>query len=256
MGKTGGLWQYHSRSDRHSKITCWAVLFDLLRLSPTLRKQAKVGAVGFGINHQMADFKADRRKDLDLVVCKPLPGWQGNGRKLSDLMARWGIDLSKEEKAELQGLPDLLECPVGAVEIALEAKACMTEHGKARPRLYDELHSSHLTIHGASPAAIASGFVMINAAERFQSPGRTEVTSHKQPKAFIDVMEKVKQLPRRSSTGESGYDSLAIVVVECVNDGVAPVSIFGGQPPADSIFSYGSALQRMAHLYDSRFPKA
>ena len=49
--KAGNVWQYHSRSDRHSKVACWAILFDLLRTSPLLREHAAVGKVGFGINH-------------------------------------------------------------------------------------------------------------------------------------------------------------------------------------------------------------
>ena len=29
-GQDAVAWQYHSRSDSHSKVACWAVLFDLL----------------------------------------------------------------------------------------------------------------------------------------------------------------------------------------------------------------------------------
>jgi len=256
MGPSKTLWQYHSRSDRHSKITCWTVMFDLLRSSSLLRKQGAAGEVGFGINHCMADFKADRRKDLDLVVCRPAAESSDSKRILADFVDRWGIILSQEEKAELEALPPFHECVVGAVEIALEAKACMTEHNKARPRLFDELNSSHLTIHGASNSAIASGFVMINAAEHFQSPSRSTLTRHKQPKAVEDVLEKVKQLPRRTATTETGYDSLAILVIDCANDGKSPVKVIEGPPSPGGIFSYGSSIQRMAHLYESRFPRA
>lgn len=256
MGASKTPWQYHSRSDRHSKITCWAVMFDLLRSCSTLRKQGATGEVGFGINHCMADFRADRKKDLDLVICRPAAESSDKGRVLADFVDHWGIILNPEEKAELESLPIFRECEVGAVEIALEAKACMTEHNKARPRLYDELNSSHLTIHGASSTAIASGFVMINAATSFQSPSRTEITQHKQPKAVESVLEKVKQLPRRSSTGETGYDSLAILIIDCTNDGKSPVKVIEGPPSPGGIFSYGSAIQRMAHLYESRFPRA
>ena len=46
----------------------------------------------------------------------------------------------------------------------------MTAHGKALPRLHDELNSSHLTIHGASDYAIAAAFALVNAAATFVSP--------------------------------------------------------------------------------------
>ena len=66
--------------------------------------------------------------------------------------------------------PPLRRAPVGAVLIALEAKACMTAHQRALPRLYDELNSSHLTVHGANDQATAAGFAMINIADRYRSP--------------------------------------------------------------------------------------
>jgi len=69
----GNLWQYHSRSDQHSKVACWALLFDLLHHCPLLRHHIKVGKIGFGINHEMRDFKNNRSKDLDLVICTPGP---------------------------------------------------------------------------------------------------------------------------------------------------------------------------------------
>lgn len=47
------------------------------------------------------------------------------------------------QATKLGSLPELPRAPVGAVLMALEAKAAMTEHVKALPRLYDELNSSH-----------------------------------------------------------------------------------------------------------------
>src|SRR5215213_4376206 len=67
--KFGNAWQYHSRSDHHSKVVCWAVTVDLLARCPLLRRHVEDGTVGFGVNHTMVDFVHDRRKDLDLVLC-------------------------------------------------------------------------------------------------------------------------------------------------------------------------------------------
>ncbi len=72
--KHGNLWQYHSRSDRHSKVACWAVLFDLLQHSPLLATHAAAQKVTFGINRTMRDFRTGRTKDLDLVISRPGPG--------------------------------------------------------------------------------------------------------------------------------------------------------------------------------------
>jgi len=69
--RIGNRWQYHSRSDHHSKVACWGVIFDLLATTPLLQRHARSGTVCFGINHEMRDFQHDRKKNLDLVLCTP-----------------------------------------------------------------------------------------------------------------------------------------------------------------------------------------
>ena len=157
------------------------------------------------------------RKDLDLVIFQPATG-SVTRRSFSDLAKHYQITLSENERTELKNLPTFHQADVGSVLVALEAKACMTAHQKALPRLYDELNSSHLTVHGAHDLAIAAGFVMINIADRFLSPGRNENTTrstrkwneHVQPKAVEITIDKVEQLRRRSKPGEEGYDALSI----------------------------------------------
>ena len=175
MGASKGMWQYHSRSDRHSKVACWGILFDLLQACPLLAQHVREKKIVFGINHEMRDFKLNRRKNLDLVLCSPASESKA-ALSFDELVDRYGIVLTEEELAALNGLPPLECAPVGTVYCALEAKACMTEHMKARPRLYDELNSSHQTIHGASDMVIAVGFVMVNFATEFVSPGRGDAT--------------------------------------------------------------------------------
>lgn len=166
----GNVWNYHSRSDHHSKVACWSVVFDLLQASGLLRRHVEAGKVAFGINHEMRDFKNDRKKNLDLVICLPATGAPPSKRTLTTYADHYRIDMTKAEQRTFDALPVLHEAPVGGVLLALEAKACMTAHQRALPRLYDELNSSHLTVHGAHDLAIAAGFVMINASKRFLSP--------------------------------------------------------------------------------------
>ncbi|MGH3182596.1 MAG: hypothetical protein ACRDOE_11920, partial [Streptosporangiaceae bacterium] len=45
----GNIWQYHPRSDRHSKVACWAAFFDLLTTSALLRRHVAEGKVIFGL---------------------------------------------------------------------------------------------------------------------------------------------------------------------------------------------------------------
>ena len=257
----GNQWSYHSRSDHHSKVACWGIIFDFLRASALFRKHVTDGRVGFCINHEMRDFQHDRKKDLDLVIC--LPSSTGEkGRTLVDLGDYYKLDLTRAEWRELTALPLLQETPVGNVLIALEAKACMTAHQRALPRLYDELNSSHQTIHGAHDSAIAAGLVMINMAERFLSPdlnkenriSNPKWSTHPQPKSVNITIDKIKQLPRRSKTGITGYDALGIVLVECINDG-SPVRLHTAPPapqPQDN-YNYTAMIDRLRGIYDTRF---
>jgi hypothetical protein len=258
----GNVWRYHSRSDRHSKIACWGILFDLLQACPTLTAQVAAGKVAFGINHEMSDFKVNRKKNLDLVICTPLDGTLTD-RTFHDLVSEWKIQLNKAERGILGGLPRLQRGGVGAVHVALEAKACMTAHVRALPRLYDELNSSHLTIHGASDIAIAAGFAMINVAPEFISPDRNKhplastaprVSTHRQPDDAIRAVKKVEEIRRRGRPGEEGFDALAIVVVDCRNDDT-PVRLVSAAPAPSqsSILHYESMIRRVAQLYHSRF---
>lgn len=268
--KYGNHWQYHPRSDRHSQIICWAVAFDLLVRSNRIREHLLAGKVAFGLNHTMTDFKNQRKKDLDLVLCRRTESPGPTPASFQGIVLRQRILLSPEERELLEQLPPIPLVGVKTALIALEAKAAMTEFGKARPRLYDELNSSHLTIHGDTDSAIAAGLAIINVSDSFVSPTRnhwalggstpTEVTIHKQPKEAALTLAKVLQLPRRSSTGEVGFDALTAVMVRVANDGTSaspggPVEIMSSPPapqPGDQLH-YDSFIERVESIYAHRW---
>jgi len=271
--KAGNLWQYHSRSDRHSKIACWAIMFDLLDSSSLLRAHVKANKVGFGINHELRDFQTGRKKNLDLVVCTPNLATPHKAKKgkttgrvvanFVDLAAESEVLLSPSDRLLLKKLPLLRIVSVGGVNMALEAKATMTEHIKALPRLHDELDSSHATVHGHADHAIAAGLVTINIATSFVSSDRNkpllsrtarERTKHDQPKAAEKTIAKVLEIRRRSAPNQSGFDALGIVVVDFKNDGT-PFKIFNKLPapqPA-SPFHYDQMITRLVSLYATKF---
>lgn len=262
-GKLKQLWQYHSRSDHHSKVACWGILFDLLDNSALLREHVGIGRIAFGVNHEMRDFRTGRRKKLDLVLASPREEHhRRKPRSFTDLADKWNIQLTHEERARLGEFPSLMEKPVGAVYVALEAKAAMTEHGKAESRLYDELNSSHDAVHGAAEMAIAAGFVMVNVGNEFISPGRGSygepvVTVHDQPRVTESLIRKVLEIPRRTTTTTTGFDALAIVVVDARND-KSPIRIVKtppAPPPGDTAH-YDAMISRIIQLYEARFPHA
>lgn len=264
--KHGNRWQYHSRSDHHSKVACWGLLLDLLQHCALLRSHAAAGFVGFGINHEMHDFRTGRKKNLDLVICRPRaekPDARSRRLTFAERAAAIELVLDANARAVLEALPTVHEFPVGAVLVAVEAKACMTAFGKARPRLYDELNSSHQTIHGDSIHTVAAGLAMVNVAEEFISPDlnkfdlathATVVSRHNQPRDAERVIEKLHEIPRRAREGEEGFDAFGITVINCKNDG-SPVALIEAPPapPPGDIYHYEGTVHRLAQLYEHKF---
>jgi hypothetical protein len=262
-GPAGWPWQYHSRSDRHSKVASWGILFDLMQQSALLRSHLTAGKVTFGVNHTMNDWVSYKKKNLDLVICRPADRVARQKYKsFREYGAQWRVQLTPSQQQVLAALPNPVEAPVSAVLTALEAKACMTAHSKALPRFFDELNSSHQIVHGASSQALSIGFAMINASTRFISSDRNKVpglptvfTDHPQPRAATVAVETVKKLPRRSGASTVGYDGLGIVVVDMLNDGKSPVQLVTAPPapPIGDSFHYDNMIGRMANEYDARF---
>lgn len=263
----GNVWQYHPQSDRHSKIACWAVMFDILQQCPLLRRHVEHGTVAFGINHTMIDFASDRQKDLDLVICTP--GGEGaetrnaDARTFAQLADQYELVLTGEERAVLGALPTLYRRNVGEVFLALEAKASMGAQVRAGPRLYDELTSAWQCINGASPQAVAVAFGMVNASAEFVSPkmNRNNLAVHEpvvgyeaQPNGVSHVQKRFRDLRVRGHMTERGYDAVGVVTVFARNDGSAitlapsPPAL----PPGDSQH-YETMIRRVAGLYDGRF---
>lgn len=268
----GNHWQYHSRSDRHSKIACWGLTFDLLLACPLLRTHVADGKVGLGINHEIRDFRNNKKKNLDMVISRIAPmkvsgGSKAGVRGASDfagLAVAYGLALNRAERRELESLPSMPLAGVSTVLVATEAKAAMTAFMKARPRLKDELTSSHQTIHGDNESAIAAGLVLINGASSFISSDRNKhalplnsavASQHRQPADASNVVAGLRDIQRRSATSDSGFDALGVVVVACKNDG-SPISLVSCHPPAPAAaddFDYSRFVNRLAHLYATRF---
>ena len=248
-------------------------MFDLLISSDALKDHAETGRIAFGINHRMVDTTNGRQKNLDLVICRPEIGGVGKKgakkRTFAGLADDFKLELSDDDRNQLAALPPLLRNPTGSVLMALEAKAAMTEFAKARPRLYDELASSHTVVHGDTDSAIAVGFAMVNGSDRFISPTKNPciawgapmvASSHAQPDQLEKTIAKIRSLPRRASVGVPGFDAIAAVAVRCINDGSSPVTLIsdpaeGAVPPLD-VLHYVTMINRVVGIYQSRFPNA
>lgn len=229
-----------------------------------MQQHARAGKIVLGVNHEMRDFHTDREKVLDLVIARPAAKPGEKGQTFQGLVNHYGIELSKEQGSLMAALPDIRVAPVGAVLVALEAKATMTAHVKSLPRLYDELNSSHLAIHGASSQALAIAYVQVNNSrtflssvinsERMSEGLPPKVTTHRQPFDTLRVLEKVAQMPRRSGKSGNGFDAIGVTVLNLANDG-GPVELvdYAPAPAPGSNFHYDGMIVRMANEYDATF---
>ena len=183
-GRRGAGQPYNSRSDHHSRLTVWAVLFDLLREAQhgpgaprALWVDARAGKLGFRMNHSINLH--GRSKKLDLVVCDV-------GRSNHDSVVHFveaakllAVELSKEDRRyldSLRAIPLVEVAPnhVGNARIVIEAKAAMNDLVKAIPRLYAEIVAAGITARDAQldrhwPHMVFSSVTMVNSARVFQS---------------------------------------------------------------------------------------
>ena len=201
-------------------------------------------------------FQHDREKDLDLVICRrSQPRTQSGLGSFAEMVEASEIVLGEEEHRVLMDLPEVPLTGVQTALVALEAKAAFTEFGKARPRLYDELNSSHLTIHGDTDQAIAVGLAMINAAGSFVSPLRNPWSLGQNPTVVNKPgsrrtptvrSPRWRQLPRRPAPGQRGFDAVGVVMLECANDG-SPVQVMSEDPPRQpgDAFYYDALIGRV-----------
>jgi len=210
----------------------------------------------------MRDFRTGRKKNLDLVLCTPGTGLK-DSETFDELAATYHVNLLPEERTQLHGYPTLRRVPVGSVHVALEAKACMTAHIKALLRLYDELNSTHLAIHGSADFAIAAGFAVVNIAANFLSPGLNKadvkvaepvISYHRQPVDAARTVEKPREIPRRMQPNSEGFDAFGIIVLDIPNDGSA-VSIVETSPASGhgDVLQYDQMIRRIAPLYSTTF---
>lgn len=212
----------------------------------------------------MVDFVTKRPKNIDLVVHIPrAPLTAARRRQFSQLSSAYNVVLDTSELALVEALPAFDEAPVGDVLMALEAKACMTAHARARPRLFDELSSAWQCIQGAAQQAIAIGLGMVNAAPEFISPKRNKhnledtapvVNTEDQPRQAILTQDKIKQIPVRGGVNDHGFDAVGIVTVLARNDS-SPISL-AEVPPSlgqEDPYNYERMILRVSGIYSSRF---
>lgn len=233
------IFRYHPRSDQHSKIICALIFQDLMEACPTLRRHIQEGVVVCGINSSCS-FSNGKTKTLDLAIGVPLHP-----------------DLKMPQPALMS------DQPIKDVRISCEAKQVMTEHQKSKPRLFDELSSSHEIVHQGVPKAIATGIVVVNIADNYASPtrqvgpdGPPVITKHRQPEVTKLMIDHLRGLKIRESDDGVGFDSFAQVVLDCDNIGACRLHTEPPAPQPGDRDHYDSFIQRISKAYEERFGAA
>lgn len=217
----GYTYQYHPRSDAHSKALAEFIWQDWFDACPEIREDSEAGLIRHAINYPHTWPTTHKPKTIDLAVLK--------------------TDTSE-------------------VLISCELKAVMTEHGKSQPRVFDELQSSHDIVHRGDQTALALGVATVNIARTFVSPLRQRqrfpaplvVTEHRQPYVTVSMVRHLRGLPQRDTTTGTGFDAFCTFLVDCDNQGA--VSLWTGEPapqPGDADH-YGTFLTRVCRAYTAQ----
>lgn len=255
VGK-GKAWQYHPRSDVHSKVACWTLLLDCLLECDALYEDARAGRIGFAINYLMV---GPINKTIDLVLTRvPRSRTDLSGRRsFVEVGIEYGVELTAREAKQLAGLKGVFEetkQDVSEVSIAVEAKACMTKHVGSLPRLHAEILATGYLAKRAAPECTVVSYTLVNSASSFVSGVGKRVTI-RQPESARAVLNMLSQaVPLcRDERGLLGYDAVGALAIECRNDG-SPVLLATGDraPPTTSAINYEQMVRRICSTYRKR----
>lgn len=236
--------QYHPRSDAHSNAVCLAILDDLIHHCPPFAAKALRGEVVAKLNHTVKVNYQD-----------------------------WNIDLAIGPPPGLPVPPPVgkiqMETPV-TVEVAIEAKSIMTEHGKARRNRLRDLQAFHSYAHDYNQKTVAVGTVAINVSGVFWSPLRdTDDITHHHNIATLgpETVELFRGLPLRHTPEDgAGLEAVSVIVLRHDNLAKNPTPPLGAPtprpptlvsaPPAPQIgdpLHYATMIQRICTAYRDRW---
>jgi hypothetical protein len=237
--------QYHPRSDAHSNAICRGILMDLIDHCPPIAQKAAAGELVGKINHTVTVNY--QRWNIDLALGPP----SGRPEPPPD------GELIRDEAPSL-------------IEIAIEAKGVMTEHGKARHNRLRDLHAFHGHAHLHNEKTIAVGIVVVNVSPIFWSPTRPahDISFHENIERLgQETVDLYRGIPLRNRPDDrAGLEALAVLAIEHDNlpknenlpiNAPAPTeSVLVSKAPAPKIgdpLHYSTLIQRVCRAYQDRW---
>ncbi len=223
---------YHPRSDKHSSALAEAIVTDLLATCKPLAAKAANGEVVWDTNFNLTYGTATW--NTDLALGEPPPG-----------------------TAAPEGEPIRKTAP-SSVQIAIEIKGVMTEHRKAVKNRKRDLESHHQHVHNYNANTIAGGVMVLNIADRFNSPLRAEddITTHKDPARLVaHCISEARAISVRGGPTGNGLDAKCVIVASDDNIDMAASEYHEG-PPAPQVgdpMHYDAFIQRLCAEWTGRF---
>lgn len=230
---------YHPRSSKHGDALCGFLLRDLLETCDSFRRAAERDAIVYQPNFTIDPVSSDRW-NADLVVGPP----------------------SQAPEPGVERVGAIARGDPHEVWMAVDAKTIMTEHGKARRNRQRDLNSFQDILHRKNPRTIVGGLLVVNIAERFQTPLARKVegpTIHRNIVRLVtEIVSQMGALPRgRVESGHGGLDALGVIVISHSNVPGEPTRL-AAEPPAPATsdpLSYTSFLHDLCGAFSSRFPQ-
>jgi len=231
--------QYHPRSSKHGDALCRFLLTDLLETCPAFSRAAARGAIVYRLNYTIDPNAADRW-NADLVVGPP----------------------SQPPDPDAPCVGAITEGFPSEIWMAIDAKTIMTEHGKARRNRQRDLNSFQDILHRKNPRTIVGGLLVVNIAERFQTPLARQhegATTHPHVKRLVaEIIGMMGALPRAGGErAQGGLEALGVIVVSHSNiPGEATTLVTGRPAPAAADpLSYTSFLRDLCRTFEIRFSR-
>ena len=244
---------YHPRSSRHSDFLSLLIIRDLIDRCPSIRMKAARGEIVAKLHHHQMVGTDDWQIDIAIgsSAGHPLPP---------------------------TGQPPITFAPPVIIQIAIELKGLMTEHGKARRNRLRDFGAFLGHAQRYDPNAVVAAFLAVNSADWFYSQlnfgktARSELTHHggkarngrQVAKDVVDLYRSIYL--RHSPQDHPGLDAIGVIGIEHDNIACHPdpsqyaamqrPTAPAPKPPAPAPgdpLHYEAMLQRICNAYTARF---
>lgn len=197
---------YHPRSSRHSDFLSFLIIRDLMDRCAILKRKARAGEVVARLHHHQMVGTDDWQIDIAIGTCagRPVPP---------------PVPLTQNQ-------PAITLTPPVIIQIAIELKGVMTEHGKARRNRLRDFGAFIGHAQRYDPRTVTAAFLAVNSADCFYSQlnlgkiSRSEITNHggrsrtgrQVAKDVVDLYRSIYL--RHSPEDRPGLDAIGVIAVE------------------------------------------